>query len=236
MAHDDDAGNDVPLAVPVRGATAQAPAHAHAADVLHEHGRSARVRAHRHGFEIGDLAEVAATAHEVFALAHLDEPAAHVAARAPHRVRHVRERQPVGSQALRVERDLVFGLEPADRRDFGDAGNARERVADREVVERAKLTGVALAGGVDERVLKDPADAARVRSEPRRRAFRQARLNRVQVLENARASPIRVRALFEHDVDEAHAEHALPAHFLDFRRAEQRGDERIRHLVFDERR
>ena len=93
-----------------------------------------------------------------------------------------------------------------------------------------------MPGAIDERVLVDPADAGRVGAERVRRSVGQARPDRVQVLEHARARPVEVGAFLEDDVHEGHPEHRLAAHGDDVRRAEQRGHDRIRDLVLDERR
>ena len=55
-----------------------------------------------------------------------------------------------------------------------------------------------------------------------------------EVLEHARARPVQVGAVLEDDVDVAEAEVGEPADGLHPRRAQQRRDDRVGHLVLDD--
>src|SRR5204863_1840371 len=83
-------------------------------DIAHQHRCSlSRLRLEHHPSEIVDAAEITATAHHVFGLAHLDRPAADIAVAGPHRFAYPRQRDAVGLQLARIDDDLVLALEPA---------------------------------------------------------------------------------------------------------------------------
>ena len=146
----------------------------------------------------------------------------------------LRDGDVAGLRALGIDLDLVLLLEPADARDLGDAGHALQPVAQRPVLERSQLLEVVLARTIDQRVLVDPADGRRVRTDLRRDAGRELVAHAGQVLDDARARPVEVGAVLEHDVDERHPEHREAAYDLDLGRGEEGRDDRIGDLVLDQ--
>ena len=145
IAHHDDAGHGLSVAVQIGGAAADLGAHAHAGDVLHEDRSAAFARADDDAVDVLAVLEIAAAPDEILALRHLDHAAAHVAVRAPHGRGHVGDRQSEATESDRVDGDLVLLLEAAHRGDLGDARDARERVPERVVLERPELPGVVFA-------------------------------------------------------------------------------------------
>ena len=90
------------------------------------------------------------------------------------------------------------------------------------------------AGAVGERVLVDPADAGGIRPERRPHALGQPGRGLAQVLEHARARPVRIGAVFEQHVDERVAVERVAAHGRRARHRQQRRGERIGDLVLDQ--
>ena len=80
-------------------------------------------------------------------------------------------------------------------------GTDLQVIAEVPVLDRAQFGQVVLAARIHERILKDPADAGRIRPEFGLDPLRQPREYARQVLERARARPIDVGAFVEDDVD-----------------------------------
>ena len=138
------------------------------------------------------------------------------------------------AHAVRIEDDLVLAHHAADAGDFGDVRHRLQLELQEPVVERPKLTEVLRAAAVDQRVLVDPADAGRVRPERGARAGRQATLHLVEVLDDARAGPVRIGLVVEQDVDEGVAEERIAAHRLGAGDAQHRRGHRIGDQVLDD--
>ena len=237
VAHHDDPADRLALAVPLEEAAPDVRAEPDLADVAHEDRGARRARgADRDPLDVAEVLHVAAAAHVVLAPAHLDHAPADVVVRVADRGDHVLEGDADRREPRRVHRHLVLLLVPADAGHLRDAGDAPERVAQGEVLERAQLVEPVLPGGVDERVLQGPADARRVGAEPGLHALREPLLDGPERLRDAAARPVDVRPLLEDDVDERHPEHREAAHVRHARRRHERRDERVGDLVLDERR
>ncbi len=137
LAHDHDRAHRLALPVELREAATDVGAEAHRADVLDAERRPVRAGPDRGLAELAEILEVAASAHEVLAPAHLEEPAADLAVRAADGLRDLPDPEAVRAELLGVERDLVLPLVPADRGDLGDARHALEAVAQGEVLQGA---------------------------------------------------------------------------------------------------
>src|SRR5450759_3565024 len=120
---------------------------------------------------------------------------AHVVVAGPHGVDDLRDGHVEGAQAIRVDRHLVLPDESAERRDFGDARNRLQVVAEIPVLVRTQLSQAGAAGRVDERVLKHPAHAGRIGTEFGADALWQSREDAREVLQRARAGPVDVLSL-----------------------------------------
>ena len=90
-----------------------------------------------------------------------------------------------------------------------------------------------MAGFVDQRVFIDPADAGGIGPQGRRHASRQAAGDVVQVLENPRAGPVKVRTVLEDDVHEGQTKKGKTAHDFCIRHREHGRGQRVGHLVLD---
>ena len=86
---------------------------------------------------------------------------------------------------------------------------------------------------IHQRVLKYPADARGVRSHFRANASRQFSLNLVEVLQYARARPVRIGAIFENDVHVGIAKLRETAHGFRARYRQHGGGQRVGHLIFN---
>ncbi len=141
---------------------------------------------------------------------------------------------PVGREPVGIHGDLVLLLEAADRGDLGHSRHRLQRVAQRPVLEGAQLVQRVRAGAVHQRVLEDPAHAGGIGTQLRRYPLGQPGLDLGEVLEHPRARPVDVGAVLEDHVHVGEAEVGEAANRLDLRRAEQRGDDRVGDLVFDD--
>src|ERR1700688_1081438 len=99
-------------------------------------------------------------------------------------------------KAMRVELDLVFAHEAADPRDLRDAGVGLESVAELPVLQRAQVGQAQAMLAVDQHVLVDPSGAGSVGPELGSASGRQPATELLQVLQNSRARPVDIRAIF----------------------------------------
>ena len=106
------------------------------------------------------------TAHLIVPVGDFDHAAADLLERSLERRDHGTQRQAGLGQQRREYLQLNLPLEPADRRDFGDSGKRLERRLYAPFVDCAQLAQVSRVLAVDQRVLVDPAHAARVGAEP----------------------------------------------------------------------
>ena len=95
---------------------------------------------------------------------------------------HAVQRQAALAQQRRKQLDLILLLESADRRDLSDASSRLQRRLDVALVQQAKLAQVADALPVEQRILKDPAHAARVRADRDVRVGRQLRSDGIEAI------------------------------------------------------
>jgi hypothetical protein len=163
----------------------------------------------------------------------LDQPAAHVVVTSAHGFDDRVERQLVGGEARGIYGDLVLAHLAAYRRNLGDAGHALDRVAQEPVLVAAQLIARVLTGAVDQRILKDPADARRVGAKLGLHPRGKLGSNLRQVFENARPRPVDVGAVLEDDIDVAEAEVRVAADGLDLGGTEERRDDRVGDLVLE---
>jgi hypothetical protein len=182
-----------------------------ACDVADQHWR-ALVAFEDQRFEVALAAQVALAAHHVLGFCHLDDASADIAVRVADHLRHLHQRDAVGTQLDRVDRDLIGLHEAADRSHFGDAMGLGQLIADVPVLDGAQF-GQRLVFG-EQRILVNPADAGGVRSKRRRDALRHAAGGEIQIFKDARARPVDVGAILENDVHEGGAEERKAAHHL----------------------
>ena len=150
--------------------------------------------------DVGRPAQVAFAPDHVLGFGHFHDPATHVAVGLADDLRHLGKRYSVRPQLHRIDDDLVGLDEPAHAGDLRDALRLGELIAQIPVLDRAQLGEILV--GADKRVLIHPSDPGRVRSELRGNALGKPAGREVQVLEDPRARPIDVRAIFEDHIDE----------------------------------
>jgi hypothetical protein len=170
--------------------------------------------------QIASVAEITAAAHDILGLRHLDHAAADIAVAGADRGGELRKREAVGLQFLGIDDDLVLLDEAADACHFGDPSGLGQLIAQIPVLDRAQLGERAL--GAEHHILIDPADTGRVGPERRGDALGQALGGKIEIFEDARARPIKIGAVLEHDINEGHAEERKAAHHLGARHGEQR--------------
>jgi len=116
-------------------------------------------------FKLVEIGGINGAPELVFAVRNLDGAAASLAERALE----CRDDLTQGNTALAHQRRnqayLILLLEPADRRDLGDAGGLLQRRFHRALVEQPQLAQIVRPFLVHQRVLEDPANAARVRAD-----------------------------------------------------------------------
>src|SRR6185436_9060479 len=158
LPHDDDAADDLSLAVQLRDPAARLGPEVDLAELGHGHGHAPLAGLHHDPAKIVERVNVAAPADEVLVLPHLEDAAADVLVRGLDRHRDLADRDSVGLEPPGIEIDLVLTDESADRRHLGHAVDALEPVAEVPVLEGSKLAQVVPTGGIDERVFEHPPD------------------------------------------------------------------------------
>ena len=234
MSNDDDAANRLTLPVPLRHAATHLRPDADARHVPKQDRRAARVHAQGNLPDVVQGLDIAEPADHELLFRHLEQAPADIAVAVLHGGANLRDGNAVGAKPVRIHRDLVLPHETADARDFGDAGNARQRVLQEPVLDRTQFAEVMAVGleGVHER----PTHARGVGSEGWRDPRRQLPGNIVQVFEDAASRPVQVGAVFEDDVYERKAEKRISPNDLRERRRKQLRRQGVRHLVFDDAR
>ncbi len=234
LAHHDDARDRLAGPVEVREAAAQVGPEHHLADVADADRRAALAGRDHDRLEVGDRLGVPAAADHVLGAAELDQAAAGLGVAAADGVDDRPDREAVVAEAVGIDVDLVLAPEPADRGHLRHAGDRLQVVLEIPVLVRAQVGERALARGVHQHVLEDPAEARRVGPQLGLRVLRQAREHAGEVLERARAGPVDVGVVVEDDVDERVAEVGEAADGPDVGRAEHGGDDRVGDLRLDE--
>ena len=157
-----DPADDLAFAVQLSDAPALVRNQLDSGDVTQEDGCPGR-RLDDQLLEITDAFQVAPSADDVLRLGHLDGAAADVLVAHADDVAHLPQRDPVGLQLSRIDRDLVGLDEAPDAGDLGDALGLGELIAYEPVLDRTQIRERALRSLHD--VLVDPADARGVRPE-----------------------------------------------------------------------
>ena len=234
VAHHDDSGRDLTLAVELRDAPPDLGTELDLRHVPEADGCSLLVGLDDDLLEIRDRPDVAAGPDHVLGAAPLDETPADLTVGGTNRFDDRHERHSVRREPVGIDRDLILAHEAAKARHFRHARNGLEVVANVPVLDRPQIRERVLAALVHEGVLEDPAHPGRIRTELRPGPLGQARLDFREVLERAATRPVEVRTFFEDDVDVREAEVGEPADCLDLRRPEHRGDDGIGDLVLDD--
>src|SRR5262249_51947028 len=123
VAGDDDGAHCFTDAVELNETPTNVGTDLDVAHVAHAHRDAAWTGLDGDLSELPDAFEIAAPADEVLASAHLEQPAARVAVGTTHAARDVVNRQPIGAQPRRIERDLVLLFITADARHLSHTGN-----------------------------------------------------------------------------------------------------------------
>ena len=234
-ADHDDTADRFPFPVPVDDAAAHLGPEVNRRDVGEIDRRSRRdAGADWDPPQVVQVLDIAASAHHVFAAGPLDHAATDVAVRLLHRGQDVVESDPVGGKPARIDLHLILLLETADRGDLCHARHRAQPVGEVPVLERAQVRQRVPARPVHENVLEAPAHSGRVRTEVRVDPLGKLTPEPVQIFEHAAARPVEVRSVLKNDVDVREAEEGVAADGLDLRGGDERGDDRVRELVFDE--
>ena len=146
---------------------------------------------------------------------------------------HVGDREVVGAQFRRIDRDLVLLHEAADRGDFSHAFDRGELIFQIPILHRTQFGEAALFR--IERIHERPADAGRVRAErlgvtPCGNVAPKA----TEVFEHAAPRPVRIGAVLENHIDERKSVERIAANHLGARHRQHLGRDRIGDLVLDD--
>src|SRR5438874_13682883 len=150
----------------------------HSGDVLHINRRSV-LHFEDNVFDVLDFFYVAAPADEILSRRNLERFSADIGVAHLDGINHLGERNVVSNERVWIEIDLILFYETTDRRDFGHAFHGREGVTEIPVLNRAQLREIVFAAVIHQRVLINPADAGRVRTDDRIHAFGQRTAHRV---------------------------------------------------------
>ena len=164
-----DAADHFALAVELGDAAALFGPELDARHVTQQHRRTA-LHLERDLLKIAGVAEIAAAAHDILGLRHLDHAAADIAVAGANRGRKLWKREAIGLQFLGIDNNLILLDEAADACHFGDPLGLGQLIAQIPVLDRAQLGERAL--GAEHHILIDPADTGRVGPERRGDALR----------------------------------------------------------------
>ena len=233
-AHHDDAARHLSLAVQLGDPASHFGTYLDPRHVAQAHRNAGVGRRQWNLAEVVERLQVTGSTHHILRLTQLQHRASGFLIRLLDGVDHLAVRNVVSAHPIGIEHDLILPDHAADARDLGYVGDGLQLVFQEPVLHRAQLRQVHLARAVDQRVLVDPAHTRGVGSERRLGLRRQARLHLVQILEHARARPVRISAVLEQDVDEGIAEHRVAAHHLCARHRKHRRRQRVGDLVLDD--
>ena len=172
------------------------------------------------------------TSNDVFHAARLDRFGTHIKVRFSNSLHELVERDLVETKSVRVDFNLILPDITAHAGDFTDARNGLQFIFHHKVLQASKFRQVGVFSGL-KRVIKNLAETGRIGSECRRDAFRQSRGCSPQLFRHSGPGPIKIRMVFECDLDKAVAEQALAANGFCFRDSEHRDRERVGNLIFD---
>ena len=131
-----DARYHLALAVEFGDATPLVRPEFYARDVSDQHRRAA-LGLHHQALDVGLAAQVAAAAHHVLGLGHLDRTTANVAVGIADRLHHFHQRHAIRTQLDRIDHHLVLLDEAADAGHLGHARRLGQLVADEPVLQGA---------------------------------------------------------------------------------------------------
>ena len=129
---------------------------------------------------------------------------------------------------------MVLAHEPADAGNFRHAFDAADLIAQIPILKAAQLGQIIFPRFIDQRVLKDPADAAGIWSKCRGYARREATARLIQIFENAASGPINIGAVFKNNVNIRVPEVGKAAHRFYSGSRNHGGHDRISYLIFDD--
>jgi hypothetical protein len=137
--------------------------------------------------------------HKLF-FTHLDGTTTDLGVAATDRHRDVADREIVGVQPVRIDRDLVLLYVAADRGHFRHAFDAGELVAEEPILHRAKFSQVVGLGV--ERIHKRPAHAGCIGPEAGSNIGGQFPRDAVEIFQHAAACPVGISAIFKNHIHE----------------------------------
>src|SRR5581483_615995 len=142
------------------------------------------------------------TAHHVFLAGELQNAPADILIASTDLLDDTVDRDLVGEQAVRVDRDLVLADEPTDRGHFRDAGNGAKLILDLPILQRAQIGERMPAGFINQGIFQRPADPCRIRPQLWRDALRQFTGHATQVFQYTAAGPVKIRAVLENHINQ----------------------------------
>ena len=236
LLHDGDAADDLARAVQVDGAPPLVVPHLDVADVLQEDRLAVRTATQNQKLELVEILGVDHAAQLIVAVRHLDHAPAGFLKDALHGRDHLLERHAGLGQQRRKNLQLVLLLQSTHRGHFSHAWDGLQSGLDLTLVHLAQLTQIVQALPVDQRVLVDPSHAAGVGAQGHRRVGGQERPDRVDPIEHQLPGAVPVSGVAQDHVDER-VPHVRGAPYrLDVRGTDERADQRLCHLPFQQQR
>ena len=250
--HQDDATDDLTLAVQIGDAFAHARAQAYLGDVAEtEDGArdllglvnlGAHAGAHASGSlvlgrdreiaQVLEPAQVAGDADHVARLRHFQGPGAGLAGGALDGLHEVDEGQLVAPQHVGIDDHLILLDHAANRGDLGDSGHGLELVFEEPILEAAQLGQVMLSRAIHQGILIDPTDGGGVRPQLGAGRDGEARRHLAQQFQYPGTGPVGVGAIPEDDINIGIAVHGIAAHGHGPSDGPQGGGDGVGHLVF----
>ncbi len=195
-------------------------------------GSSALVRAHRNHLNVGDVLDVAQTPNHILPAGKFHHAPTYVVVATANGVDDPVHRQVVSKQSIRIQIHLILLNKAAHTGHFGNPRHRFQPVTHIPVLERAQLGKVMLAGPINQSVFERPTHPGCVRSESWCDSLGKLARGFLHVFEHPRTGPVHVGSVLEDYVHEGQAKKGVPSHDLHLGRREERGNNRVGHLVF----
>ena len=235
LAHYDDGTDHLTGTVEVRNAAPQVVAHLKVTHVLEQYWVAIAISTDDEALELIETAILQYAPDLVIAICNFDGPATDLIKCVAKRIAHSREAETLRLEQRREEFQLELFFEPSDRCDLGDAWHRLQCWLDQALMEQTQLTQIAGLSLVDDRILINPAHAARIGAEDNARVTRQRRTQRIQTARDQLPALLPPNGAIQGRIDEGVAHVRGRTDGLDAGRAQQCLHDRIGDLGLEQR-
>src|SRR5580700_322551 len=233
IPHDHNAAHGLAFAIPLRYTFPHVRAEGNRTQIFDEYGRPV-LRHHRHVRQVIERLQIAQPANHVSRTAQFQYAATDFIRTRLHAVDNGREGYAISEQFVRIKLHLILTHEPTDARNFGHTWYGCQLVTQVPVLNASKIGQALLLTVIDEHILVDPTRTGRIGTDGGTDVCGKPTGNRLQILHNPRTGPIDIGPVLKHHKDVGVIEHGLRAYRFHPRPSQQRSDDWIGDLIFDD--